>query len=241
MLIWSTNSNVHLSATSLITYCTYWIISANYDFHLIHEILYPRILIKPRSECLICTIDSIILLHDQLCTLYFIILIFVNKLRESSNKYLIFTAYLYTCILACLPDNQRMTPPPLFFLFNIHMHSMFHCVDVDITYNCTCWSMFMNKHCRNTMENEKLFILNVIIWYTITNFFVFSFLLFELIELFYHWTPVRLVCFRIILMNTWYQHFLSPFSMHISLNRLPNESKHMTSQLNRIWKRAIIL
>lgn len=138
-LILTTNSNVHLSATSLITYCTYWIISANYDFHLIHEILYPRILIKPRSECLICTIDSIILLHDQLCTLYFIILIFVNKLTESSNKYLIFTAYLYTCILACLPDNQRITPPPsLFFLFNIHS-IMFHCVDVDITYNCTCW------------------------------------------------------------------------------------------------------
>lgn len=139
-LILTTNSNVHLSATSLITYCTYWIISANFDFHLIHEILYPRILIKPRSESLICTIDSImILLHDLLCTLYFIILIFVNKFRESSNKYLIFTAYLYTCILACLPDNQRITPPPsLFFLFNIHS-IMFHCVDVDITYNCTCW------------------------------------------------------------------------------------------------------
>lgn len=117
LLIWSTNSNVHLSATSLITYCTYCIISANFLFDLIHEILYPRILIKPLSECLICTIDYIILLHDQLCTLYFITLIFVNKLtEENSNKYLIFTAYLYTCILACLPDNQRMTtPPPLFF------------------------------------------------------------------------------------------------------------------------------
>lgn len=62
-------------------------------------------------------IDYIIFHRDQLCTLYFIYsrFIFVNKLTESSNKYLIFSAYMYVYMYTRL-SSMQITKKRLFYV-----------------------------------------------------------------------------------------------------------------------------
>lgn len=76
-------------------------------------------------------IDYIIFHRDQLCTLYFIYSrFFVNKLTESSNKYLIFSAYMYVYMYTRL-SSMQITKKRLFYVQYL--------IDVSLC-RYRCWS-----------------------------------------------------------------------------------------------------
>lgn len=171
------------------------------------------------SECLICTIDYISyyitswsIVHIVFYYSNFCKQTYRRKFEQVLNFHCIFVYMLYSLVFLI---TKEWNPPPHFFFVQHPFNNVSLRTCRCWYYNCTWLILCLWINIVETLWKMNIFFLNVIIWYTMNNILVVSFLLFELIELFYHRTPVRLVCFRIILMSTWYQHFLSPFSMHI--------------------------